>query len=238
VTDAWLDQLVALAGADPAIGAVAPMSNAAAPPQRAADVPYADPDDGLDRFARRWRDEHRGRWFAAECLSGHCLLIKRGVLEALGARRRLRAASLRPRRLSLCVRRAGYRLAVANDLFVHQDDALRVPSSGAVGAASGPGVGSSSPAGRRCRVSLTMIVRDEEHNLPAFLASAEGLFDEIVVVDTGSRDRTIEVARAFGASVAEFAWVDDFAAARNAALSHDETAIPWEQFGDVHDGPS
>jgi tetratricopeptide (TPR) repeat protein len=47
-----------------------------------------------------------------------------------------------------------------------------------------------------------------------------GIFDEIVVVDTGSVDRTREIAREHGANVFEFAWIDDFAAARNAALGH------------------
>ncbi len=47
-----------------------------------------------------------------------------------------------------------------------------------------------------------------------------GVFDEIVVVDTGSVDRTREIAREHGAKVFEFAWIDDFAAARNAALQH------------------
>ncbi len=64
-----------------------------------------------------------------------------------------------------------------------------------------------------------MIVRDEEKNLPKCLESVRGIFDEIVVVDTGSTDRTVEVARSFGARVFDFAWVDDFAAARNAALA-------------------
>lgn len=73
------------------------------------------------------------------------------------------------------------------------------------------------PRGRP-RVSLTMIVRDEEHNLPACLSSVRDLVDEAVVVDTGSADRTRAVAEAFGAVVGEFRWVDDFAAARNAAL--------------------
>ncbi len=62
-----------------------------------------------------------------------------------------------------------------------------------------------------------MIVRDEQENLPRCLGSVAGLFDEIVVVDTGSRDRTREIAREFGARVFDFVWVDDFAAARNAA---------------------
>ncbi len=81
---------------------------------------------------------------------------------------------------------------------------------------------SGSPAveagGIGARVSLTMIVRDEEDNLPRCLGSVRGVFDEIVVVDTGSVDRTREIAREYGARVVEFAWIDDFAAARNAAL--------------------
>lgn len=62
-----------------------------------------------------------------------------------------------------------------------------------------------------------MIVRDEEAHLPACLASARGLFDEVVVVDTGSRDATREVARSFGAEVIDFDWCNDFSAARNLA---------------------
>ncbi len=70
------------------------------------------------------------------------------------------------------------------------------------------------------RISLTMIVKNEEANLPHALGSVRGLFDEIVVVDTGSHDRTVQIAREFGARVVQFAWVDDFAAARNVALAH------------------
>ena len=72
---------------------------------------------------------------------------------------------------------------------------------------------------QRARVSLTMIVRDEEKNLPHCLESVRGIFDEIVVVDTGSTDRTVEIARSFGARVFDFVWVEDFAAARNAPLA-------------------
>jgi GT2 family glycosyltransferase len=72
---------------------------------------------------------------------------------------------------------------------------------------------------RQVRVSLTMIVRNEEANLPKCLSSVAGVFDEIVVVDTGSTDRTREIAREHGARVFDFVWVDDFAAARNTALA-------------------
>jgi hypothetical protein len=75
-------------------------------------------------------------------------------------------------------------------------------------------------SGARPKVSLTVIARDEESNLPHCLESVRGIFDEIVVVDTGSIDRTAEIARSFGAKVFDFAWVDSFSAARNAALGH------------------
>jgi len=54
--------------------------------------------------------------------------------------------------------------------------------------------------------------------LPDCLESVRGVVDEIIVVDTGSTDRTREIAREHGASVLEFKWIDDFAAARNYAL--------------------
>jgi len=64
-----------------------------------------------------------------------------------------------------------------------------------------------------------MIVRDEAEVLPVTLASLRAPADELVVVDTGSRDATREIARRAGARVLEEPWRDDFAAARNAALS-------------------
>ena len=65
-----------------------------------------------------------------------------------------------------------------------------------------------------------MIVRDEERYLDGCLASIASIVDEIVVVDTGSRDRSRDIAAAHGARVFEYEWRDDFAAARNAALDH------------------
>lgn len=91
------------------------------------------------------------------------------------------------------------------------------------------------PAEARSRpwVSLTMIVKNEERNLPQCLESVAGLADEVVVVDTGSTDRTREVARSLGATVSEFPWVDHFAAARNAAL--DRATGEWIFWMDADD---
>src|SRR5205823_2066366 len=75
------------------------------------------------------------------------------------------------------------------------------------------------PVGR-ARVSLSMIVKNEEANLPHCLGSVADLVDEIVLVDTGSADRTKEVAAQFGARVHDFPWADSFGAARNESLRH------------------
>ena len=75
---------------------------------------------------------------------------------------------------------------------------------------------SHAPAVTKAKVSLTLIVRDEEKNLPACLSSVAGLFDEIIVVDTGSKDGTRMIALELVLRVFDFVWVDDFAAARNA----------------------
>ena len=63
-----------------------------------------------------------------------------------------------------------------------------------------------------------MIVRDEERDLPRCLASIAGLADELVVVDTGSVDRTRELVAAAGARVIEIEWPHDFSIARNVAI--------------------
>jgi len=69
-------------------------------------------------------------------------------------------------------------------------------------------------------LTLCMIVKNEEATLSRTLDSVKGVVDEMVVLDTGSRDRTREIAREFGARVYDFEWCDDFAAARNECLKH------------------
>ncbi|MGE5577906.1 MAG: glycosyltransferase [Syntrophothermus sp.] len=65
-----------------------------------------------------------------------------------------------------------------------------------------------------------MIVKNEEEFLPRCLRSAQGVVDQIVIVDTGSTDRTVEIARSFGAEVYQHPWKNDFSEARNVSLEH------------------
>jgi hypothetical protein len=88
----------------------------------------------------------------------------------------------------------------------------------------------------RPSISLCMIVRDESTMLPAFFESVTGLWDELLVVDTGSVDDTVALCEAAGARVIHFQWIDDFAAARNAGL--DEAQGEWILFLDADERPS
>lgn len=251
VTDAWLDQLIALANAESGIAMTGPVSNYASPPQLVPETDYRDLEE-MRRFAAERRREQRGRWLKVAKLSGFCMLIKRRAFESIGPLdERFSPGFFDDDDWAMRASKAGYESAVALDLFVHHFGSRTFSDSGIDvetllvenrkrfkdkwgsevppmrSAALTPWAGdqeSTKADGSisrvdRLRVSLTMIVRDEEDNLPACLESAADLFDEIVVLDTGSTDRTVEIARSFGARVFDFVWVDDFAAARNAALA-------------------
>ncbi|MEI7742751.1 MAG: glycosyltransferase [Chloroflexota bacterium] len=98
----------------------------------------------------------------------------------------------------------------------------RAPSADPrAGRSSGAKAPRSAAVGRRMpTISLCMIARDEERVLGECLRSVRPWVDEIVLVDTGSTDRTVEIAREHGAKVHHFPWIDDFAAARNASIEH------------------
>jgi tetratricopeptide (TPR) repeat protein len=70
------------------------------------------------------------------------------------------------------------------------------------------------------RLSVAMVARDCAEVVGASLESVRDIADEIVVVDTGSQDRTREIALTHASRVLEFDWCDDFAAARNVCLGH------------------
>ncbi|MFD0587896.1 glycosyltransferase [Paenibacillus sp. GCM10027627] len=83
-------------------------------------------------------------------------------------------------------------------------------------------------------ISLCLIVKNEEDSLGRCLSSVQEAVDEIIIVDTGSTDRTKEIAASFGAVIYDFEWIDDFAAARNFAFQQaTQTFILWLDADDV-----
>ena len=68
-------------------------------------------------------------------------------------------------------------------------------------------------------ISLCMIVKNEEMHIARSLESVAELVDEIIVVDTGSVDRTVEIAAGYTRKVYSYPWKDDFSDARNFSFS-------------------
>jgi GT2 family glycosyltransferase len=139
VPEDWLQQLVALCSGHELIGMVGPMSNYAPQSQRVPQVPYRLQSrkkgqltensrlqralldiDAVNRFAREWREQHKGQWFETERLGGFCLLLKRVVLQRVSFfDGQAEKGIFNPDALGWRIRQAGYHLACCRDLFIH-----------------------------------------------------------------------------------------------------------------------
>jgi len=82
-------------------------------------------------------------------------------------------------------------------------------------------------------LSLALIVKNEEKNLARCLDSVQGLWDELVIVDTGSTDKTVEIAKRYTKNVHYFEWIDHFSKARNYSFS--KCTQPWIMWLDADD---
>ncbi|QAY65546.1 tetratricopeptide repeat-containing glycosyltransferase family 2 protein [Paenibacillus protaetiae] len=83
-------------------------------------------------------------------------------------------------------------------------------------------------------ISLCMIVKNEEGTLGRILSAMKDIADEIIIVDTGSTDRTKQIAYSFRAKVYDFEWINDFAAARNYSFSKaTKQYIMWLDADDI-----
>jgi GT2 family glycosyltransferase/uncharacterized protein HemY len=261
----WLEQLIACVLHQwPQVGMVGAVSNYTAAPQQ---IPAEYHNQGeMEAFSARRRKEYAGQALEANRLTGFCLLARREVLDRLGGFDEAYGLGFfDDDDLSLRARKAGFKLLVALDVFIHhfgsrtfaglgidcqrqladnfarfrakwgdaEADHYHLPEAVVsrqlpVASDPKPETNEASPvvAGplttdnwqpTTARVSLCIIAKNEEANLPACLESVGDLFSEIIVADTGSTDGTKEVAQRLGARVVDFPWVDSFAAARNAA---------------------
>ena len=90
---------------------------------------------------------------------------------------------------------------------------------------------SKATSNRPFRLSQCMIVKNEEKNIVKALSWAKGYAYEQIVVDTGSTDRTVEIAEGMGAKVYHFKWINDFSAAKNYAI--EQCSGDWIAFLDA-----
>ena len=194
----WLDPVVA-AFDDPNVVAAGPRCHLSLGPQ-GVDLP----DDAranvaaFKRHAREWRAAHRGARRTVDRLGPVCAAVRAESLARAGGP----GLDLPYQQL----RELGEVVVVEESLVAH---------------VAGPQCALREPADpNEPLLSVCMIVKDEEQVLADALRSVEGLADEVLVYDTGSTDRTREIAAEHGARVVEGFWDDHFGDARNRALAH------------------
>ena len=223
----WLDELLA-PFADPEVGAVGPRSNRVSGHQLVEDVSYRGDDvTVIGAFAEEWRRAHRGSTSECARLVGFCLAVRAETFRTVeGFDEEYRIGGFEDDDLCMKLRTADFRLVVAHGSFVHHAAHATFDANGVDwvhqqrenqlrfsekwGTARVPPL---------CLISVCLIVKDEERMLPSCLESIADLADEVVVYDTGSTDRTIDIARSAGARVIEGYWDESFGRARNAALA-------------------
>jgi hypothetical protein len=127
--------------------------------------------------------------------------------------------AIRRARIALCLHQKNHDAAMAAVetlvAFSRPDDDL-IAAALAIRAQLGPR--RIDPRAEKTSISLCMIVRDEQAFLGPCLNSVKNLVDEIIVVDTGSKDRSADIATIYGAQVHHERWQDNFALARNISL--------------------
>jgi glycosyltransferase involved in cell wall biosynthesis/Flp pilus assembly protein TadD/2-polyprenyl-3-methyl-5-hydroxy-6-metoxy-1,4-benzoquinol methylase len=288
VTTGWLRWMLDVFKKDCRIGLVGPCSNNVSGEQM---IPVHEDLSSLDGFAWEWGKKHRGVVVETDRLIGFCLMLRRAVLDQVGALdERFGIGCFEDDDLCRRALDAGWKAVIARAAFVHHygnrtflgsgidlagvlksnrekfnqkwhqcagndaverlplgpQDTIQAPEqppilqsaiTDAIPSKSDNRVSSPPATSARftieraptnglllrpatVKLSLCMIVRDNETTIGPCLESISRWVDEIVIVDTGSKDSTPAICRKSGARLYEFPWCDDFAAARNESLKH------------------
>ena len=222
LTTGWLHRMLETLHRESDIGLVGPCSNNVSGPQQVP-VPYADLAE-LDGFAWDHGRRHHGRFATTDRLVGFCLLIRREVIDRIGnLDERFGIGCYEDDDFCRRSIEAGYRCVIAQDAFVHHFGSRTFLGRGVDLGQVLQGnrqVYEAKWSQTKPRLSLCMIVRDNERTIRPCLESIRPWVDEMIVVDTGSTDKTPEICRELGAKIFHFPWCDDFSAARNESLKY------------------
>ncbi len=195
VSPHWLDA-VGEAFAETDVVAAGPRChNSFGPQSFEVPEPIASDPTGFKAFARQWRERHRGQVTTVPSLGPVCVAVRRAALDNAGGPG-----------FELPYAELGRIVLVEGALLSHagsDECTLRMAAPGS-----------------RPLVSACLIVKDEEDVLGECLTSVRDFVDEIVVYDTGSTDRTREIAAEHGVHVIAGYWNDHFGDARNRAMEH------------------
>ncbi len=228
VTTGWLRHMLDAFECDDAIGLVGPCTNNISGPQQ-IQVDYQQLNN-LDGFAWDRGKSLVGYVTDLDRLVGFCLLFKRKVINQIGDfDEQFGIGNFEDDDFCRRAQVAGFRTVVAEASFVHHFGSISFKASDVNFSQLMQenhqkfnkkwNIKQKPTSGKQNnKLSLCMIVRDNEEIIRDALTSIKPWVDEMIVVDTGSKDRTADIAKELGAKVFKFPWCDDFSAARNYSL--------------------
>lgn len=201
------------------------------------------------QYSRTNYNQNQGTSQIVYRLLGHCLLVKKSVLEDIGCFDELYGmGGYEDDDLCLRAVNQGYNLYIANDAFVYYLNPLSLHSADKEAYYQQLNQNRNKAIEKwgfdiaeyllqlkvPIKISLCMIVKNEEQTLARCLDGVKEVVDEIVIVDTGSTDQTKKIANRYTDKVLDFAWIDDFAAARNFAFAQaTKDYIMWLDADDI-----
>lgn len=222
VSPEWLTGLLECVNSAQDIGIVGPRSNCVSGAQLVTEGKYDDADSYIE-FAKAFRKSLKGMYLPRWRIVGFCFMFKRELMEKIGYfDERFTPGNFEDDDYCIRAMEAGYRNMICSDVFIHHHGtkshnqetfqalldtnqkkfeekwAKETPQS----------------------ISAVMIVKNEKENIKRCLETIEPQVDEIIVVDTGSKDGTIKIAKSFKkVKLYRRKWKDDFSDARNYANS-------------------
>ncbi len=230
VTEHWFKNMLRALYSDEKVGMVGPVTNYVSGHQKIP-VTYQD-TIGLHNFAQEYCSQHAGLTRRVHRLVGFCLLVKKKVLDDIGLfDERFGIGNYEDDDLCFRAVNRDYVLLIALDSFIHHVghatfnntpgiNLAQLLHENKIKAFQKWGFDLPSALLSRITISLCMILKNEEETIARCLDTVKDAVDEIIIVDTGSTDRTKDIVRQYSAKIYDFEWIDDFAAARNFAFSH------------------
>ncbi|WP_052675737.1 glycosyltransferase family 2 protein [Paenibacillus sp. IHBB 10380] len=247
VTKHWLENMLDALYSHERVGMVGPVTNYSSGHQ-IIPVPYTELS-GIDAFAESYCKENAGKHLEVRRLIGFCLLAKRSVLDEIGwFDEQFGLGNYEDDDLCLRAIRKGYSLLVAQDSFIHHFGHAtmnQLPTEDLRTLLDKNGKKATEKWGNNIhqliykpaiRVSLCMIVCNAEPSIRHTLVSLADLVDEIIIVDTGSTDQTLEIASQYTPHVFSFVGAEGNPIAYQYAFDvATNDYILWLHAGDVLD---
>jgi len=232
----WSKGLIDCIEATPNAGLVGARTNFISGPQMVTEVGLGYSDMfAYQEFAGDFRTSFKGLYTPYWQIRPFCGMIKKSVYDSVeGFDPRYFPANCEDDDLCMQLVLTGYRNMICGDVFVHHHGCKSQPND----------IQTQEGAARykmqtdrmyaiwekkwvkKGTISACMIVKNEEHNMKRCIENLLPYVDEIIIVDTGSKDKTVEIASSYSkVKVSHFKWIDDFSAARN--FANDQASGDW-----------